>query len=174
MTGTVCHYDKKGKFGFIQSPESPRNIFFHNSQQREFYCDLDARIYHNGDWQEEPKVGDEVIVIAIEEMAKGPKARLWAKAETKRKAEELQGLMHTYRLQVREGYEPTSRFDPKPKYKTVWQGKNLLDLRHKTYGIKIEGPGQFSYFFEYLVVEEVNGERIERWEHCGDPRPNGR
>ncbi len=167
MIGTVCHYDKKGKFGFIKIPDDPRTIFFHNSQQRSFYCDLDNRVYNNGAWKEEPQVGDEVIVISIEEMAKGPKARLWAKAETKRQAEELQQLMHTYRLRLREGYEPSSRFDPKPKYKTVWEGKNLLDLRHKTFGIKIEGSGQFSYFFEYLILEDG----VERWEHCGDPRP---
>ncbi len=167
MTGVVCHYDPKGKFGFIKSPECPQTIFFHNSQQRSFYCDLDARIYNNGDCRDEPKVDDEVVVIAVEQMAKGPKARLWAKLKSKQEAEELQSLMHTYRLRLREGYEPTSRFDPKPKYKTVWQGKNLLDLRHKTFGIKVEGNGQFSYFFEYLEGVE---DGIERWEHCGDPR----
>lgn len=171
MTGTVCHYDPKGKYGFIAIPDNPQTIFFHNSQQRSFYCDLDARIYSNGDWKEEPKIGDEVIVIATEQMVKGPKAKFWAKAETKRQAEELQALMHTYRLRLRDGYEPTSRFDPKPKFKTVWQGKNLLDLRHKTYGIKVEGSGQYSYFFEYLIIEEVDGQPTERWEHCGDPRP---
>lgn len=171
MIGTVCHYDKKSKFGFIKIPNDPRTIFFHNSQQRSFYCDLDNRVYNNGNWKDEPQIGDEVIVIAIEEMTKGPKARLWAKVETKRQAEELQKMMHTYRLQLREGYETSSRFDPKSKYKTIWVGKNLLELRHKTYGIKIEGSGQYYYFFEYLLIEEVDGERVERWEHCGDPRP---
>ncbi len=164
MIGIVCHYDPKRKFGFIKTPD--KNVFFHNGQQRSFYCDLDARIYNNGDWKEEPKKGDEVIIIAVEQMPKGPQARLWAKLESKRQAEELQALMHTYRLRLREGYEPTSRFDPKPKYKTVWEGKDLLDLRHKTYGIKIEGVGQFSYFFEYLLEDGT-------WEHCGDPRPGG-
>lgn len=171
MVGIICHYDPKGKFGFIRVPDNPRTIFFHNSQQRSFYCDLDAHIYDNGDWKEEPKEGDNVIIIDIEEMAKGPKARLWAKAQSKIEAEELQALMHTYRLRLREGYEPSNRFDPKPKYKTVWQGKNLLELRHKTYGIKIEGSGQYSYFFEYLTIEEdETGELVEKWEHCGDPR----
>jgi hypothetical protein len=165
--GTVCHYDKKGKFGFIKSPDNPQTIFFHNSQQRSFYCDLDNRIYHNGDSVGEPQIGDEVIVISIETMTKGPKARLWAKAETKRQAEELQSMMYTYRLRLREGYEPSNRFDPKPKYKTVWEGKNLLELRQKTFGIKTEGGGQFSYFFEYLTVAE---DGTEQWEHCGDPR----
>lgn len=168
MTGVVCHYDKKGKFGFIQVPDNPRTVFFHNSQQRSFYCDLDSHIYNNGDPKDEPKIGDDVIVISIEEAAKGPKARLWAKAETKRQAEELQALMHKYRLRLREGYEPTSRFDPKPKYKTIWEGKNLLELRYKTHGLKIEGGGQFSYFFEVLTHDE---DGTERWEHCGDPRP---
>ena len=171
IQGIVCHYDAKGKFGFIQVPDMPRTVFFHNSQQRSFYCDLDAKIYHNGDWETEPKKGDAVIIIGIDDMPKGPKAKVWAKAETKVKAEELQKMMHTYRLRLREGYEQTSRFDAKPKFTTIWEGKNLLELKHKTKGIFIEGGGQYSYFFEYLIIEEVDGERVERWEHCGDPRP---
>lgn len=161
MTGVVCHYDSKGKFGFIEVPGLKQTIFFHNSQQRSFYCDLDAQIYDDGDWKEEPKKGDNVVIIDIEEMAKGPKARLWANLQSEIDALELQALMHTYRLRLRDGYENCS--DPKPKYKTVWGGKNLIELRSKTYGVKIEGSGQYSYFFEYL-------NEYGQWEHCGDPR----
>lgn len=161
MRGTVCHYDQKSKFGFINVPGQKQTVFFHNAQQRHFFCDLDAEIYDSDEWIEEPKVGDEVIIITVETMPKGPKATAWAKSETLRRSVELQNMMYVYRLRLRDGYEHCS--DPKPKYTTVWEGRNLLDLKHKTYAIKVEGAGQYSYFFEYF-----NG---EDWEHCGDPRP---
>jgi hypothetical protein len=185
MLGTVCHYDAVCKFGFIEIPGQERTIFFHNSRQRSFYCGLDAEIYDDGGWNDEPKKGDRVIVYAIQTVAKGPRATYWAKAETKQQAEELLALIPTYRLQHRSGREAVSRLDPKPTYETAWEGKDLVDLSNycDKHGVRIERD-EFNYFYfevlnlelktEILNVNDVETEvktTVSTWERCGDPRP---
>jgi hypothetical protein len=185
LSGKVCDYKPEGKFGFIEVPGMDRTIFFHNSRQRSFYCGLDAKIHDDGGWKEEPKKGDAVVIYGLQQVPKGPRATYWAQADTKTKAEELLTLMHTYRLQHRSGREAVSRLDPKPTYRTVWQGQNLLEVAEfcKDKGIRIERD-EFNYFyFEVLVIEQKKEmltmndteqevtTNVESWERCGDPRP---
>lgn len=185
MLGTVCHYDAVGKFGFIEIPDQEQTVFFHNSRQRSFYVGLDAKIHDDGGWDAEPKKGDRVIVYDIQVVAKGPRATYWAMADTKTKAEELLALIPTYRLQHRQGREAISRLDPKPLYRTVWEGRDLLHLCEvcdKGY-IQIERDEFNYYYFEVVSLEpkteiikvgdvetEVSTTNVT-WERCGDPRP---
>ncbi len=183
MNGTICHWDEKGKFGFIDVPGQERTIFFHNSRQRTFYCGLDAVVYDDGGWEREPVKGDKVIILELGKAKKGPKATRWALAETKEKAEELLALLPVYRLRHRCGREKVSRLDPTPTLRTIWEGKDLLDLKKASKHIRVERDEHDFYFFETLVREPVvsvletpEGPKEvttyqDSWEQCGDPRP---
>lgn len=183
MNGTVCHWDEKGKFGFIEVPGEQQTIFFHQSRQRSFYCGLDAKIYDDGGWDREPVKGETVIILELGKAKKGPKATRWALADTKAKAEELQALIPTYRLRHRSGREKVSRLDPTPSLRIVWEGKDLLDLKQTTKGIRLERDEHDYYYFEILnrepvvsVLETAEGPKEvttyqDLWERCGDPRP---
>ncbi len=164
MNGTVCHYDSNGKFGFIEVKGEERTIFFHNSKQRSFYCGLDAQIHCDAGWDREPVKGDKVIILGVTQAKKGPKADEWALEETKEAAEKVLALVPIYRLRHRNGPEKVSRLDTTPTFRTIWEGKDLLDLMNCSKHIRVERDEYSYYYFETL-----NG---ESWEHCSDPRPH--
>lgn len=182
MNGIICHWDDQGKFGFIEAGLD-RTVFFHQSRQRSFYVGLDAVIYDDGGWEREPVKGEKVIILELGKAKKGPKAILWSLLESKEKAEELLALIPVYRLRNRSGREKVSRLDPTPSLTTVWEGKDLLDLKRVSNHIRIERDEHDYYYFETLsrepvvsVLETAEGSKEvttyqDVWERCGDPRP---
>jgi cold shock CspA family protein len=150
-------------YGFITADDG-RSVFFHQTRQQMFVCKGEDEPTLKSCWQEPPVEG-EAVVFAVEETPKGLRAIWWAKEnlywEAKRECENRP----TYRLRERRGELPKSRLQPRPEYRTLWEGRNITELRskYKQTWHPVQESGMFATYFEKLNV-------MGQWEPADDPR----
>ena len=154
-------------YGFATRDGDGATVYFHFSRLRVVQC-------NGGDYlllldpEEElpvPEIGDRII---YHEMPgeKTMKALWWA-FEKKYNTELLElEDRPIIRFVYRDGKMPISRLHEKPKFRTVWEGKNLEELRLR-FDANIYPVTEKGHMAKYF---EVYNPDSEEWDNIEDPR----
>lgn len=163
--GAVVYFNGgEGKhFGFILPDGREDTVFFHNTRQKKYECDGSPEPKLKDHWTDAAIKGERVCFVE-EKSAKGLRAKWWLKESTYTDALLQYSRLTTYRLQQRIGLKALSRLQPKPEMKTLWEGKNLAELRVRySKAMYILSDGETMAMF-FQVLEDGD------WVNCDDPR----
>lgn len=118
-----------------------------------------------------PHQGD-VILFAELKGAKGPKALWWAFESEYTQAKAVIAARVFYRLRWRQGREKLSKLTEAPVMQTLWQGKNLGELRQQHGHRRLFTEMYEAVYFEKLVqaADPADPDSRDVWEKCEDPR----
>jgi cold shock CspA family protein len=159
------YFPQQGKnFGFIDT-ETLKGVFFHNTQQRHVTSDCLEPIIE--DYWHDPAVQGEEVFLVIEKGEKGPRAKRWIKAKSWYAAWDAIEQRKIIRFVERTGRVPLSRLQERAKYRTLWQGKSLRDLRiNWRKGLYEVHGSDRDFSARYFEEQQEDGS----WVKVADPR----
>jgi hypothetical protein len=164
-SGVIVYFNgSNGKhFGFILPDEQEDTVFFHNTRQKKYVCDGGPEPKLKDWWTDEAVKGERVCFVE-EKSPKGLRAKWWVKESTYIEALEDCSRLKTYRLRQRIGMKSLSRLQPKPEVRTLWEGKDLSELRLRySKSVYILSDGETMGMF-FQVLEDG------KWVISDDPR----
>lgn len=147
-------------YGFIQ--DGSKDIFFHLHRGGRFICDgSEDPVYVKAvDQLPFPQPGD-ILLYELGDSPKGPRASTWAFLSSFEQADKEIELRPTFRLYRRSGF-----LNQSSKYKILWEGIDLADLRAK---FPVTNP---IYTIHNEVQSSLTIQCFEdgEWVDCKDPR----
>ncbi len=157
----------------------PEYGFAVNDEDMTLYFHLNRQVYIQFDGSDHPAQSDFTQsmdasvrpndIILYQEFIgnRGPKALWWAfEAEYHNVLVQIASRL-TYRFVRRDGREAQSRLQAQPKYRVMWEGKDLNEVSGMLPAASVNGydPNAFYACYWHYLDHESND-----WFLCGDPR----
>jgi len=154
-------------FAFAKRDGDEAVVYFHLSRQKSITCNGSDQPSIDGPISNLviPKEDDRILYVEMQG-DKTAKALWWAFESEYHEALKAIEDRHKIRFIWRDGRIPTSRLHEKPKFKTLWEGKSIEELRTR-FPESIHPAYDKNYSAKYFESFDPD---TEQWVSINDPR----